>query len=71
MCCHPSLSPASKIALTLRAVGGLSEALPRGPIGPYQLQAAITAVHDEAPTAEATDWPQIVALYELLITPST
>jgi RNA polymerase sigma factor (sigma-70 family) len=34
--------------------------------GPYQLQAAIAAVHDEAATAEATDWPQIVALYELL-----
>jgi predicted RNA polymerase sigma factor len=41
-------------------------ALPRGPTGPYQLQAAIAAVHDEAPSAEATDWPQIVALYELL-----
>jgi RNA polymerase sigma factor (sigma-70 family) len=34
--------------------------------GPYQLQAAIAAVHDEAPSAEATDWPQILALYELL-----
>jgi RNA polymerase sigma factor (sigma-70 family) len=37
-----------------------------GPIGPYQLQAAIAAVHDEAPTAEETDWPQILALYEVL-----
>ncbi len=45
----------------------LSEALPRGPTGPYQLQAAIAAVHDEAPTAEATDWPQILALYALLL----
>ena len=36
------------------------------PVGPYQLQAAIAAIHDEAPTAEATDWPQIVALYEVL-----
>ncbi len=36
------------------------------PIGPYQLQAAIAAVHDEAPTAEATDWPQILALYDVL-----
>jgi RNA polymerase sigma factor (sigma-70 family) len=45
----------------------ITEALPRGPTGPYQLQAAIAAVHDEAPTAEATDWPQIVALYELLM----
>ncbi len=34
--------------------------------GPYQLQAAIAAVHDEAPSAEATDWPQILALYEVL-----
>ncbi len=34
--------------------------------GPYQLQAAIAAIHDEAPTAEATDWPQILALYGLL-----
>jgi len=34
--------------------------------GPYQLQAAIAALHAEAPTAEATDWPQIAALYELL-----
>jgi len=40
--------------------------LPQGPTGPYQLQAAIAAVHDEAPSAEATDWPQIVALYGLL-----
>ena len=36
------------------------------PVGPYQVQAAIAAVHDEAPTAEDTDWPQIVALYRLL-----
>src|SRR5918999_1060163 len=43
------------------------EALPRGPTGPYQLQAAIAAVHDEAPSAEDTDWPQILALYELLL----
>ncbi|MEV2273488.1 RNA polymerase sigma factor [Nonomuraea africana] len=45
----------------------ISDALPRGATGPYQLQAAIAAVHDEAPTAEATDWPQIEALYELLM----
>jgi predicted RNA polymerase sigma factor len=45
----------------------ITEALPRGPTGPYQLQAAIAAVHDEAPKADATDWPQIVALYELLL----
>src|SRR5205807_2359822 len=34
--------------------------------GPYQLQAAIAAVHDEAPSAAATDWRQIVALYDEL-----
>jgi RNA polymerase sigma factor (sigma-70 family) len=37
-----------------------------GPIGPYQVQAAIAAVHDEAPNAEETDWPQILALYDVL-----
>ena len=41
----------------------ITETLSRDAIGPYQLQAAIAAVHDEAPTAEATDWPQILALY--------
>jgi len=44
----------------------LSGALPRGTIGPYQLQAAVAAVHDEAPSAEETDWPQILALYGVL-----
>jgi len=44
----------------------LSAALPRGSVGPYQLQAAIAAVHDEAARAQDTDWPQILALYELL-----
>jgi len=45
----------------------LTAALSKGSIGPYQLQAAIAAVHDEAARAEDTDWPQILALYELLI----
>ena len=45
----------------------ITGALPQGATGPYQLQAAIAAVHDEAPSAEATDWPQILALYELLL----
>jgi RNA polymerase sigma factor (sigma-70 family) len=45
----------------------LTAALPRGPVGPYQLQAAIAAVHDEAASAEATDWPQIAALYDVLL----
>ncbi|MEU3764729.1 sigma-70 family RNA polymerase sigma factor [Amycolatopsis keratiniphila] len=45
----------------------LSEALPKGPTGQFQIQAAIAALHDEAPSAAETDWPQIVALYELLL----
>jgi RNA polymerase sigma factor (sigma-70 family) len=43
----------------------ISQALARTRLGPYQLQAAIAAVHAEAARAEDTDWPQIVALYEL------
>jgi RNA polymerase sigma factor (sigma-70 family) len=44
----------------------LTSSLGTGPVGPYQLQAAIAALHDEAPTAEDTDWPQILALYDIL-----
>jgi RNA polymerase sigma factor (sigma-70 family) len=44
----------------------LSSALSQGSVGAYQLQAAIAAVHDEAARAEDTDWPQILALYDLL-----
>jgi RNA polymerase sigma factor (sigma-70 family) len=44
----------------------LSATLPKGSVGPYQLQAAIAAVHDEAKRSEDTDWPQILALYDLL-----
>jgi RNA polymerase sigma factor (sigma-70 family) len=44
----------------------LSATLPKGTVGPYQLQAAIAAVHDEAARPEDTDWPQILALYDLL-----
>lgn len=44
----------------------LSATLTRGTPGPYQLQAAIAAVHDEAARVEDTDWPQILALYEVL-----
>ena len=44
----------------------LTRTLGKVPVGPYQLQAAIAAVHDESPSAEATDWPQILALYEVL-----
>jgi RNA polymerase sigma factor (sigma-70 family) len=45
----------------------ITDAMTRFPLGSYQLQAAIAAVHNEAGTPEATDWPQIVALYDLLI----
>ena len=40
--------------------------LASGAVGPYQVQAAIAAIHAEAPSADATDWPQILALYDLL-----
>jgi RNA polymerase sigma factor (sigma-70 family) len=45
----------------------ITATLSRGSIGAYQLQAAIAAIHDEAPRAEDTDWPQILALYGLLL----
>ncbi|GGT88944.1 RNA polymerase sigma24 factor [Actinomadura livida] len=44
----------------------VTRALARARLGPYQAQAAIAAVHAEAARAQDTDWPQIVALYELL-----
>jgi RNA polymerase sigma factor (sigma-70 family) len=44
----------------------ITATLPRGPVGPYQVQAAINAVHDEAKTADDTDWPQLLALYGVL-----
>jgi RNA polymerase sigma-70 factor, ECF subfamily len=45
----------------------VKQALASKRIGPYTLQAAIAAVHAEAPNATETDWPQIVALYDLLL----
>jgi RNA polymerase sigma-70 factor, ECF subfamily len=45
----------------------VERALSTGRIGPYALQAAIAAVHAEAPDREATDWAQIVALYDVLL----
>jgi RNA polymerase sigma factor (sigma-70 family) len=45
----------------------VTDALSRTALGPYQLQAAIAAVHGEAGRAEDTDWPQILTLYELLV----
>jgi RNA polymerase sigma factor (sigma-70 family) len=53
-------------ALIAEGVALVSAALPKGAVGEYQLQAAIAAVHDEAESAEETDWPQILALYGLL-----
>ncbi|MFN7922744.1 MAG: DUF6596 domain-containing protein [Bryobacteraceae bacterium] len=53
-------------ALISEGVTLVSSALRQGAAGPYQLQAAIAAVHDEARTAAETDWPQILALYDLL-----
>ncbi|MEY8038945.1 RNA polymerase sigma factor [Saccharopolyspora cebuensis] len=44
----------------------LTRTLATAPLGPYQLHAAIAAVHAESPSAEETDWPQVLALYELL-----
>src|SRR3954451_20067698 len=46
--------------------GLLTATLGTVPVRPYQLQAAIAALHDEAPTAEDTDWRQILALYDVL-----
>ncbi len=52
--------------LITEGVALVVEAMSHGPVGEYQLQAAITAVHDEAACVEDTDWPQILALYGLL-----
>ncbi|WP_326634905.1 RNA polymerase sigma factor [Nonomuraea fuscirosea] len=56
-----------KAGFIAEGVALVTAALPRGRPGPYQVQAAIAALHDEAPTAEETDWRQIAALYELLM----
>jgi len=52
-------------------IGMVTRTLGRGRTGPYQVRAAIAAIHDEAATADATDWPQILAFYQVLerITP--
>jgi len=67
------LIPLTRQNRTLWNRGEISEgialvtaALAKGSIGAYQLQAAVAAVHDEAARAEDTDWPQILALYDLL-----
>jgi RNA polymerase sigma factor (sigma-70 family) len=49
----------------------ITDTLSRAQVGPFQIQAAIAAVHAEASRAEDTDWPQILALYDLLAQSST
>ncbi|HZD17395.1 MAG TPA: DUF6596 domain-containing protein [Actinomycetota bacterium] len=53
-------------AMIEEGVAILHRTLGTGPAGPYQLQAAIAAIHDEAARTEVTDWPQILALYDVL-----
>jgi RNA polymerase sigma factor (sigma-70 family) len=53
-------------AMISEGIALITSALPQGEVGPYQLQAAIAAVHDEAKDMADTDWPQILALYDLL-----
>lgn len=55
-------------SLIVEGVELITKTLASGPVGPYQLQAAIAAVHDEAVRYQDTDWPQILRLYELLHT---
>jgi len=59
-------------AAIAEGVALVEDALTRTALGPYQVQAAIAAVHDEAATAADTDWPQVLALYDVLeqLTPS-
>lgn len=45
----------------------ITQTFARGAVGPYQVQAAIAALHDAAPSTEATDWEEIVSLYSLLL----
>jgi RNA polymerase sigma-70 factor, ECF subfamily len=54
-------------ALIREGKAHLERALATPPIGPYALQAAIAAVHSDAASTEATDWTQIVGLYDLLL----
>ncbi len=52
--------------LIAEGVALLDGAMGKEPVGEYRLQAAIAALHDQARTADDTDWPQILALYGLL-----
>jgi RNA polymerase sigma-70 factor (ECF subfamily) len=53
--------------LIAEGTGLVEQALATRRFGPYTIQAAISAVHAEAPSAAETDWPQIVALYDVLL----
>jgi RNA polymerase sigma factor (sigma-70 family) len=53
-------------AMIAEGIALVEEALARGPVGPFQLQAAIAAVHAEAPSVAETDWRQVLALYGVL-----
>jgi predicted RNA polymerase sigma factor len=55
-------------ALLAEGIALIEQSMARAPVGPYQLQAAIAAVHGEAERAEDTDWPQIAQLYRVLST---
>jgi RNA polymerase sigma factor (sigma-70 family) len=55
-------------ALLAEGITLIERSMARAPVGPYQLQAAIAAVHGEAERAEDTDWPQIAQLYRVLST---
>jgi RNA polymerase sigma factor (sigma-70 family) len=52
--------------LIVEGEGLITAALRRGRVGEYQVQAAIAALHDQAPSHARTDWPQIASLYGLL-----
>src|SRR5438270_876954 len=79
LCAHPALTSSSAVALTLRAVGGLTTRqippaylapeppMARNQLGEYQAQAAIAALHADAPRVEETDWVQIVEWYDELL----
>ncbi|MGD9959553.1 RNA polymerase sigma factor [Nocardioides sp.] len=56
--------------LIARGVSLLEEALPTGPVGPFQLQGAIAAVHATSTTLRSTDWAQIHELYRMLLSVS-
>jgi RNA polymerase sigma factor (sigma-70 family) len=54
-------------AAITEGVALVTEAFRHGAVGPYQIQAAIAAVHDEAPRVEDTDWDEILGLYSALL----